>query len=42
MWQLEKGMEAIVTIYPGGGWRKTTKISHEIAKLPDNIGTEGL
>jgi hypothetical protein len=35
-------MKAIVTIYPGGGLRQTTKIAHEIAKLPDDIGTEGL
>jgi hypothetical protein len=35
-------MEAIVAIYPAGGLRKTTKIAEDIAKLPDDLGTEGL
>jgi len=35
-------MDAFVTICPGWGLRKTTKIKHEIATLPDDTGIEGL
>lgn len=41
MWQLEKVMEPIVTIYTDGGLIKNTKMSDDISRLPDDIGTEG-